>query len=148
MLRKLDDLSKRVETLEAENRHLKERLNNNSSNSSLPPSKSQKKRKSNRQSSGKKAGGQPGHKGHHRKLLPIEQVDFIQNCLLPTNCKCGEKINLSGEHIRHQVYELLVLKLNITEYQLEQGGCHNCRCKHVAPLPEGINGPQANGVYE
>src|SRR5262245_29587110 len=89
---KLEDLAKRVEALEIENRNLKERLNNNSFNSSLPPSKSQKKKKSNRQSSGKKAGGQPGHKGHYRELLPVDQVDFIQRCTLPEDCLCGGEI--------------------------------------------------------
>ena len=71
LLAKLDDLSMRLNNLEAENKELrlenaqlKEHLNTNSSNSSLPPSKSFKKKKNNRQSSGKKSGGQPGHTGH------------------------------------------------------------------------------------
>jgi transposase len=150
LLNKLDDLAKRVETLEIENRDLKERLNNNSSNSSLPPSKGHKKKKNNRQPSGKKAGGQPGHKGHYRALLPIDQVDFLQNCELSSNCSCGGEIKSTGDYVRHQVYELPILKLNITEYQLQQGCCDACRSKHVASLPEGVTwgmtGPRLTGL--
>lgn len=153
----VNDLSKRFEIivtenkqLKLENAQLKERLNNNSSSSSLPPSKSFKKKKNNRQPSGKKAGGQPGHKGHHRELLPVDQVDFIENCALQMGCECGGEIKSSGEYVRHQVYELPVLKLNITEYQLQQGCCDACRRKHVAHLPGGITwgmtGPRLTGL--
>lgn len=138
LLNKLDEFSLRITALEAENRDLKERLNINSSNSSLPPSKSLKKKKNTRKTSGKKAGGQSGHKGHYRKLLPIEQVDFTQNCPLPEHCECGGKIKTLPDVVRHQVYELPVLKLDVTEYQLERGCCDTCRCKKVASLPEGV----------
>ncbi|OGT46062.1 MAG: hypothetical protein A3E82_08060 [Gammaproteobacteria bacterium RIFCSPHIGHO2_12_FULL_38_11] len=114
LMNTLDDLSKRFEVIEADNKklrientELKERLNNNSSNSSLRPSSDfkKKKKKNNRQSSGKKSGGQPGHKGHHRELLPRDQVNFFQNCALPKNCLCGGKIKSSGNYMRHQVHE-------------------------------------------
>lgn len=117
LLKTVDDLSKRFEAIELEckqlrneNARLKERLNNNSSNSLLPPSKSQKKKKNNRQPSGKKAGGQPGHKGHYRELLPIDEVNFIKSCTLPPECSCGGKMKLRGDFVRHQVYELPPLK--------------------------------------
>lgn len=156
LLTKLDELSKRVESLEAENKklrieniQLKERLNTTSSNSSLPPSKSHKKKKNNRPSSGKSSGGQPGHKGHYRELLASEQVDAIENCQLPENCLCGGKINPSNDYARHQVYELPLLKLHITEYQLQKGSCEKCYQKHIASLPVcvnwGITGPRLTG---
>ena len=67
----------RVEALEAEVVELREQLNRNSSNSSQPPSsdgpevasKPARPAKQNRQ-----PGGQPGHKGTTRKLVPLEQV--------------------------------------------------------------------------
>lgn len=145
LLNKLDDLARRFEVLETENKklslenaQLKERLNNNSSNSSLPPSKSLKKKKNNRQSSGKLSGGQRGHKGHYRELLPSDQVDSIENCQLLKNCLCGGKIKSSGDYMRHQVYELPLLKLHVTEYQLQKGCCENCGQKQVASLPVGV----------
>ncbi|HXY74148.1 MAG TPA: IS66 family transposase [Dehalococcoidales bacterium] len=145
LLNKLDELSKRFDGLEIENKQLrlentqlKERLNNNSSNSSLPPSKSFKKKKNNRQSSGKTSGGQPGHKGHYRKLVPNDEVDSIENCALPERCICGGKIQLNGNYVRHQVFELPILKLQITEYQLSKGCCEECDQKYIASLPAGV----------
>lgn len=150
LLTKLNELSVSVEALKIENRELKERLNNNSSNSSLPPSKScKKKKKSNRHSSGKKAGGQPGHKGHYRELLPVDQVDVVKTCVLPETCECGGKIIPSEDYVRHQVHELPELKLWVTEYQLQRGCCECCRCQDTASLPEGITwgitGPRLTG---
>jgi len=145
LLSKLEDLARRVETLEStckrlqiENTQLKERLNTNSSNSSLPPSKSSKRKKSNRKPSGKTSGGQPGHRGHHRALRPSEEVDSIETCLLPSHCVCGGEINPSGEVVRHQVYELPQLKLHVSEYQLQKGGCASCGQRQVASLPTGV----------
>lgn len=138
LLKKFDEFSHRIAALEAENRDLKERLNNNSSNSSIPPSKSLKKKKTTRKPSSKKAGGQLGHKGHYRTLLPITQVDNLQNCALPEHCACGGKITLSDNPIRHQVHELPILKLDVTEYQLERGCCDSCHCKQIASLPKGV----------
>ena len=145
LLDKLDILSKRLDILGSENKRLilenaqlKERLNINSLNSSLPPSKSLKKKKNNRTSSGKSSGGQKGHKGHHRELLPSNQVDSIENCKLPTHCLCGGRIKLSGGYVRHQVHELPVLKLKVTEYQLQKGCCEHCDQTQVACLPLGV----------
>jgi transposase len=144
---KMDDLCKRVQFLEIENsqlkienNQLKERLNNNSSNSSLPPSKDfkQKKKKNNRASSGKKSGGQVGHPGHYRELLPLEKVDSIQKCEVATHCECGGEIKSSQESVRHQVYELPRLRLHVTEYQLQKGYCQCCGGKQVAALPKGV----------
>lgn len=145
LLNKLDGISKRLELLETENKklrlentQLKERLNNNPLNSSLPSSKSLKKKKNNRQSSGKASGGQKGHKGYYRELLPSDKVDSIENCQLPKHCSCGGSIKSSGDFVRHQVHELPVLKLHVTEYQLQKGCCECCNQKHVACLPAGI----------
>jgi len=139
-LKEVDALVKRIAALEKENRELKERLDNNSSNSSLPPSKDfkKKKKKNNRKSSGKKSGGQVGHKGYFRELMPSDTVDKITECSLPSACSCGGKIKNTGESMRHQVHELPELKLDVTEYQLQKGCCTDCRRKHIAALPEGV----------
>jgi transposase len=131
LLAKVDELSTRLDRLEMENRQLKlenaqlkERLNVSSSNSSLPPSKSLKKHTSNRQPSGKKSGGQPGHTGHNRELLPSDDVDMIAECQLPANCICGGDIIKSPDYVRHQVYELPKLKLPTLSIRFNLASCY------------------------
>ena len=129
----------RVEKLEHENRVLKERLDNNSSNSSLPPSQDLKKKKQKKtQPNPNKGGGVKGHKGHHRSLLDLEEVDDIVPCKLPKFCSCEGKIKLKAEPMRHQVHELPPMKLLVTEYQLEKGFCTCCGQHHIASLPKGV----------
>ena len=140
LLESMDNLTKRFEKLEIENRDLKERLNINSLNSSLSPSRDAKKKKQNhRKPSGKQSGGQPGHKGHYRELKSSEEVDVVQECKLPKSCLCGGEIRVSSEFVAHQVYELPVLKLKITEYRLQKGDCECCKRKQIASLPEGVS---------
>ena len=106
----------------------------------MPPSKDfKKKKKNNKPSSGKSSGGQPGHKGHYRELLDTREVDSIESCSLPSHCSCGGAIKENDETMRHQVYELPILKLHVTEYQLKKGCCLKCQKKHIASLPEGIS---------
>lgn len=143
-----DTLVLRIEKLEQENRELKERLNNNSSNSSKPPSQDFKKKKS-KKPNPNKGGGVKGHQGHFRKLLPVEVVDEVVFCKLPESCLCGGKRMIQNEVLRHQVYELPPIKLNVTEYQLEKGTCACCGKKRLAALPKGITwgitGPRLTG---
>ena len=65
--------------LQARIRELEARLGQNSSNSSRPPSSDppQAPRKRQALRSGRKRGGQPGHRGACRALLPVEQVDEV-----------------------------------------------------------------------
>lgn len=63
-------LVKLVQELKKENELLRERLNNNSNNSSLPPSQDRKKKKKAKAKSGRSRGGQPGHPGWQRKVVP------------------------------------------------------------------------------
>ena len=127
--------------LKIENEKLKEQLKVSSSNSSLPPSRDWKKNKKNDQSKppAKPAGGKPGHKGHHRDLLPAEQVDRIQVEKLPERCLCGGLLLAEDEFIRHQVHDLPPLKLEVTEYQLQKGQCSACKKKQSAKPKEGMS---------
>lgn len=124
----------------AEIQLLKEQLTINSQNSSLPPSHDlkKKKKKSSKHPSGRASGGQPGHPGHYRKMLDSTEADTITVCAAPKDCTCGGAVVENGNYQCHQVYELPVIKLHMTEYQLAEGICNHCSKKHVAPLPEGI----------
>ena len=69
-------------------RELEARPGQNSSNSSRPPSSDppQAPRKRQALRSGRKRGGQPGHRGAFRALLPVEQVDEIV-AVAPERCR-------------------------------------------------------------
>src|SRR3954463_10721890 len=86
LLEQLATLRLENATLRAENaglqqrvRELEARLGQNSSNSSRPPSSDPPYIPANHQAAppGRKRGGQPGHRGTFRALLPVEQVDEI-----------------------------------------------------------------------
>ena len=67
----------RVQALEAEVADLREQVNRNSHNSSQPPSSDGPQVPSKlhwQAKSGRKRGGQKGHPGHRRELVPVEQV--------------------------------------------------------------------------
>jgi transposase len=104
MDRQIELLTGRVERLERE-------LAKNSRNSSRPPSQDRPgARKEDRPRpkgrSGRKQGGQPGHEGHGRELLPSWAVDEVVRHW-PKRCGCGhvfcesERVAV-GEPVRHQ----------------------------------------------
>jgi hypothetical protein len=65
------------ERLEARVGELERRLNRSSRNSSLPPSQDPPSaaKRPGREGSSRGRGGQPGHEGRYRRLLPPERVD-------------------------------------------------------------------------
>src|SRR5262245_60977196 len=73
-------LEARIATLEATVQQLLERLQQDSRNSSRPPSSDPPQAmrpRSRRVPSRRKRGGQPGHPGQTRALVPIEDVDTV-----------------------------------------------------------------------
>lgn len=125
-------------------------LNRNSSNSSKPPSSDKpgaKKRK--KKQSGKKPGGQPGHKGKARSLVPPEHVDVVVVHPIAGACgKCGDdSVKQLAVGRRHQVFELPEIRPEVTEHQLMKGRCAGCGCRRHAGLPldvpAGCLGPRA-----
>ena len=113
----------------------------NSTNSHQPPSKDPpgRKRRAQREKSKRRRGGQPGHPGQHRSLLPPEQVDEIHD-LRPGTCEhCDHRLH--GEDPapeRHQVFELPKVRPTVTEYRLHALDCPGCGRTTRAPLPEGV----------
>ena len=132
----------RVQALESEVAVLRERVNRNSGNSSQPPSSDgpEVPRKPRRRAkSGRKRGGQPGHKGTRRKLVPVEQVKESHN-IKPEACRrCGH--TMAGEDpepYRHQVTEIPPVVAEVTEYRLHTLTCPECGDKTPAELPAGV----------
>jgi transposase len=65
--------------LEARVAELEQRLNRSSRNSSLPPSQDPPSTppRPPKPDAGRRRGGQPGHEGKNRPLLPLERVDQV-----------------------------------------------------------------------
>jgi|LNFM01.2.fsa_nt_gb transposase len=120
---------------------LEEKLRTNSRNSSKPPSSdppSTPPPPTRRNKNKRNKGGQKGHKGTHRALLPPEQVDAFVVCK-PTTCS-GCKKPIAGHDQapqRHQVHELAPKLIHTTEYQLHELTCP-CGAHTRAPLPSGV----------
>jgi transposase len=126
-------------------RELEARLGQNSANSSRPPSADppQAPVRPKAPPSGRKRGGQPGHRGAYRALLPVDQVDEVV-VVVPETCRhCGQPFAESAAPRRarvwrHQVVELLPLAVRVTEYQLAVRRCAHCRKRTRADLPAGV----------
>ena len=137
---RLSALEARVQTLQAHNRALQERLHQNSRNSSRPPSSDPPQSPRPRRPRGqRRRGGQPGHPGHTRTLLPVEEVDEVV-VLKPDRCS-GCHALLWGDDpapFRHQVIEIPPIQPVVTEYQWHQLVCAGCGEVTRAPWPEGV----------
>ena len=134
---------------------LEEQKGRSSRNSSKPPSSDgsgfKPSANEKRKGSGRKRGGQDGHPGASRNLLPVEQcAEVIPH--FPTTCRgCGEA--LSGEDRephRHQVIEIPKIKPFVIEHQLHRLICPHCQTTTRAELPAGVEnggfGPQLSAL--
>lgn len=130
-------LKARIVALEALILDLQERLNLNSKNSSKPPSTDQKPP----HTLLKKGGAQEGHPGHFRALTTPQKVVESK----PEKCsRCGcTHLRIDKPWIFQQI-ELPPLKMCITEYRCFRAVCQNCKHRHAAELPPGIE-PSAFG---
>jgi transposase len=125
--------------------------NRNSTNSSKPPSSDglagRPRVRGRQRKSKRKPGGQRGHLGHHRPLVPSQQVNAIE-VVLPEQCRhCGtnlpqeiEAATTAGEPRRHQVTEIPPIQAHITEYQFPHVVCEHCGQRTRAELPEAMRG--------
>jgi uncharacterized protein DUF6444/transposase IS66-like protein len=143
----------RLKTLELEVAELRERLGQNSQNSSKPPSSDPPSvsRPNKRQPSGRKRGGQRGHQGHGRTLLPPDQVDHIVE-LRPVSCQQCSSLLMGDDPApaRWQVSELPPVRARVTEYRQHTLNCPHCGASNRAGWPEeapsGCFGPRAQAV--
>ena len=110
-------LEARVATLEARVRTLQEQLNQSSRHSSRPPSSDPpQSQRPTRPRGQRRRGGQPGHPGQTRTLVPVEDVDAVVS-LKPEQCS-GCQAPLAGDDpapFRPQVIALPPSKPVVTE---------------------------------
>jgi transposase len=134
-------MDRRIQQLEARVEKLERQLAKNSGNSSRPPSSDLPRRMPGRgkDRSGRKPGGQPGHEGHGRPLLPAWAVDELID-YWPVSCDCGHVFSesdrdASGEPSRHQVEELPVIAVRVVEHRCQRVRCPGCGARRTGQLP-------------
>jgi hypothetical protein len=136
---KIKDLYQALSELEDEkdkNQKLKAQINRDHENSSIPSSMkpSRKKITNNRESAGRRPGGQPGHKGHHRKRHePTSEV-----CIpVPEEYERGPDFRRTGKVITKQLVDIR-LELIATDYSTPEFINILTRQRVHAEFPEGL----------
>jgi len=150
--RQIAEQAKRITDLE---RQLALRQQNSTTTSKPPASDGLAGRprvRGRRRKSRRKPGGQPGHPGHSRPLVPAARVNATIT-LVPARCRhCQRALHTrddAGDPRRHQVTELPHIQAHITEYRCHRRRCPDCGTLTQAPLPEevaGQFGPQLTGL--
>ena len=134
-------LEARVTALEATVQQLLDRLHQDSHHSARPPSSDPPhalRPRPRRGPSGRKRGGQPGHQGHSRALVPIEAVESVVAVKPQQCCRCQHPWQGDDpQPYRHQVTEVPPLKPGVTAYQRHQLRCPACGMPTRAALPFG-----------
>jgi transposase len=137
-------LEARVAVLETMVQEWREPRQQHSRTSSRPPSSDPPQalgQRPRRTPSGRQPGGQPGHEGHPRALLPVEAVEVIIP-VKPERCpRCQHP--WQGEDPRpqrQQVTEIPPIKPVVTEYLLHRLVCPACGEAIRAGLPAGVPG--------
>jgi transposase len=147
------ELEEKIKELTALVLTLKEQLERNSRNSGQPPSSDSPQQRAKRQGKGAggKRGGQPGHSGSKRDLVPAEEVDEFKN-LFPAECEnCWAALppTLDLFAQRFQTVELPQPKAHITEWVRHCVSCPQCDYRtwaSLAPMPTSPFGPRLSGV--
>jgi transposase len=145
LLMRVGELIEANRRLEARVAELEQRLNRSSRNSSLPPSQDPPSAppRPPKPASGRRRGGQPGHEGTSRSLLPLERVDEVIEHW-PERCQAcahvfGEDERLDAAAVQyHQVSELPPIAVTLSEHRLHRLRCPACTAETRAELPPGI----------
>jgi len=124
---------------------LEEKTRRNSRNSSQAPSQDTPAQKPTRDKdatekrSERPRGGQIGHSGVGRALLPVEAVDAVIACRPEVCEQCGSGLSgIDPAPYRYQVTEIPVVKAQVVEYQVHTLTCPCCQAENRGELPSAV----------
>lgn len=152
---KIAELTLQVEALSKQVELLSEQLNRNSKNSHLPPSSdgpgsgsSGGRSERNKRKAERRRGGQKGHRGSHRELLPADRVDAFED-LFPEVCLgCARPLPrvIDAAACRYQQLDLREHRPHLTEWRRHEVQCEHCgHCTRAAydsaKIPSSAFGP-------
>ena len=125
---------------------LEEQLRRNSRSSSQPPSQDKAEQKSAEDEvtrPARRRGGQPGHVGRGRALVPVEAVDRLV-VHRPVQCQTWGALLLGYDSTprRHQITELPLVKATVTEHQAHTLTCPCCGAINRGTLPPEVEASQ------
>ena len=135
-------LANQVTELKATIERLEARLRQNSQNSSRPPSQDGLRfpLRGKKEKSGRPPGGQPGHPGKARDLVPHERVDRTED-RDPVRCgHCGgETIKEAPrlDAVVRQITEVPEVRALVTEFRLWRKRCPDCGEFALGEMPPG-----------
>ena len=139
----VEALTARMARQEERIAQLERQAKRSSRNSSQPPSQDPPGApKRGKGPSGRPPGAQPGHEGKGRPLLPASAVDEVVEHW-PVECECGhvfcaaERV-AAGAPARHQVEELPVMAVRVTEHRCQRVRCPGCGERQTAALPADV----------
>lgn len=149
----------RIGALEARIERLGEQARQSSRNSSSPPSQDPPKTRAERRAQARakakawakregekrEQGGQPGHEGAGRKLLPEDQINEFRDHYPDCCGGCGREFEgdektPSGRFGRHQVADLPPVAIIYTEHRTHHLRCPSCGRQTAGKLPEEVAG--------
>lgn len=145
LVARVEELQARVEAQQRRIDELERRLHQSSRNSSLPPSSDPPRLKlpPKQKPSGRKPGGQPGHEGSSRALLPPEKLAGSSDHFPDACDACRRRFGAADrrdepeEPVRHQVTDVPPIVATTFEYRLHALRC-GCGAVTRAPLPDGV----------
>jgi transposase len=155
---RLADALARVAVLEKEIADLLEKLGKNSSNSNKPPSSDgpgnraqRRKLDAKKRNGGRKRGGQPGHAGSSRALIPPEDVDEFVDHYPPACESCWALLPriFDAKAERYQTIELPPMRPYTVEHRRHCVTCPHCAYMTMASyadIPTTQFGPRLTSI--
>lgn len=140
LTRENEELRAQVEALAQQVEALSRERNKNSSNSNKPPSSDnlndRRKIRRRKKRTGRKRGGQPGHPGKARTLLPADTVDDIVEHY-PDPCEICQRVPPQRAHGRPYVHQVVDLRVGGGGRYVVEHRCYavDCSCGAVIPAP-------------